>query len=60
MPYRDTFTATKQPDGTWVAKQHGMPLTFRGDTAEECLGRAGKAADFASGVYDKLKEPPGS
>ena len=57
MPYRDTFTVTKLPDGQWTAKQHGMPVTFEGKTAEECLTKAGRAAAVAGGFYDKLMEP---
>lgn len=53
-PYRDTFTVTRKPDGTFEAKMHGYPFFFSGSTAEACMGGAGRAMDEMAAHLDRL------
>ena len=57
MDHKDTFSIHRKEDGTWEAKQHGYPFYFTGETAEECLSNAGKAADFAAKALDSIRFP---
>lgn len=50
MPWRDTLTITRQPDGTWKAKLHGYPFYYTGATAEECLRAAGETMDISANI----------
>jgi len=55
VPYRDTFTVTQKPDGSWEAKVHGLPVTYRGKTASECLQRAGEGSDKAVSILNQTR-----
>lgn len=53
-PYRDAFTITRLPDGSWQAKQHGYPFWTIGKTAEECLQNAGRIVDHCAKSRDEF------
>lgn len=44
-PWRESVTATEQPDGTVSVKLHGFPMWIEGATFEEALQRTGKILD---------------
>lgn len=60
-PYRDTFTVTRKPDGTFEAKLHGYPIFYVAPTAEECMREAGRAMDQMAAMRDRfaaeMREP---
>lgn len=53
-PYRDTFTVTRKPDGTFEAKLHGYPFYYAAPTAEACMREAGRAMDQMAAMRDKF------
>ncbi|WP_299933714.1 hypothetical protein [uncultured Pelagimonas sp.] len=52
---RSVFTIQRAPDGKgWRAKQDGYPFFYEGETAEECLTKAGRELDEAAKIFDEF------
>lgn len=54
--YRETFTITRDEDGTFTAKLHGYPFYYSAPTAELALAEAGRVMDFTVAQRDQWEK----